>query len=143
MPRPPAPPKPKFNWRQAVRLSMWVVLLGIFAWSVKSVNAFLVHDPRFDLQPSLEIHGAVYANRARIRNVFAQDIGASIFQIPLAERRRRLLAVDWVNSAAISRVWPSHMVVNVTERTPVAFAKLPIGGSVRYRFALIDRDGVL
>jgi cell division protein FtsQ len=143
MPKPPAPPKPKFTWRQVVRWSMWVVIFGALAWSAKTVNAFLVHDPRFDLEPTLEIHGAVYANRARIRNVFAQDFGASIFQVPLAERRRRLLAVDWVNSASISRVWPSHMIVNITERNPVAFAKLPIGGSVRYRFALIDRDGVL
>jgi cell division septal protein FtsQ len=31
----------------------------------------------------------------------------------------------------------------VTERVPVAFAKLPIAGTSRYRFSLIDSEGVL
>lgn len=151
MPRQPVPAKPKLTWRRTFRLVMWSVIVAGIAWGGRSVNSFLLHDPRFELQcpanaPScanLEIHGVVYASPARIQSVFAQDFGASVFHIPLAERRRRLLAVDWVNSASISRVWPSRIVVNVTERTPVAFAKLPIGGSARYRFSLIDIDGVL
>jgi cell division protein FtsQ len=151
VPRQPVPAKPKLTWRRAFRLVMWSVIAAGIAWGGRSVNSFLLHDPRFELQcpanaPScanLEIRGAVYASPARIQSVFAQDFGASVFHIPLAERRRRLLAVDWVNSASISRVWPSRIVVNVTERTHVAFAKLPIGGSARYRFSLIDIDGVL
>lgn len=152
MPRPLATPKPKMTWRRAVRLCVWALAVAGIAWGAKSVNSFLLRDSHFDLACStggttacagLEIHGAVYANRARIQSVFADDFGASVFQIPLAERRRRLLAVDWVSSAAISRVWPSRIVVTVTERTPVAFAKLPVGGSSRYRFSLIDKDGVL
>lgn len=151
MPRPIPPPKPKLTWRRAAGLLVWAVIVAGIAWGGKSVNSFLLHDPRFELEcppatPScanLEIHGAVYASPARIQSVFARDFGASVFNIPLAERRRRLLAVDWVNSASVSRVWPSRIVVNVTERTPVAFAKLPIGGSTRYRFSLVDRDGVL
>jgi len=63
--------------------------------------------------------------------------------MPLAERRRRLLAVDWVSTASISRIWPRGIVVTVTERSPVAFAKLPIAGTARYRFSLIDSQGVL
>jgi cell division protein FtsQ len=151
VPRPLPPPKPKLTWRPASRLLAWSVIAAGIAWGGRSVNSFLLHDPRFELEcpagaPScanLEIHGTVYASRARIQAVFAQDFGASVFHIPLAERRRRLLAIDWVNSASLSRVWPSRIVVNVTERAPVAFAKLPIGGSARYRFSLIDRDGVL
>jgi cell division protein FtsQ len=126
------------------------MLAGV-AWGGREVNSFLLRDPRFNLECSagaaacadLEIHGAVYANKLRIQSVFAQDFGASVFHIRLAERRRRLLAVDWINSASITRVWPSRLVVNVTERTPVAFAKLPIAASSRYRFSLIDNDGVL
>jgi cell division septal protein FtsQ len=151
MPRPQAPPESKFTWRRVARLVFWTLLLAGFAWAGREVNSFLLHDPRFDLEcsasaptcPSLEIHGAVYANKTRIQSVFVHDFGASVFNIPLPERRRRLLAVDWISSASILRVWPSHLIVNVTERTPVAFAKLPIAGSSRYRFSLIDRDGVL
>jgi cell division protein FtsQ len=151
MPKLLAPPKPKPTWRRAARLLVWAVGLAGLALGGRSVNSFLLHDPRFELEcpaaaPScanLEIRGAVYASRARIQSVFAPDSGASIFSIPLDERRRRLLAVDWVSSASLSRVWPRRIVVTVTERTPVAFAKLAMGGGSRYRFSLIDRDGVL
>ena len=92
---------------------------------------------------NLEIHGAVYACRARIQSVFADDFGGSVFHIPLAERRRRLLAVDWVENASVSRVWPRPDRRDRHGAHPVAFAKLPIAASGRFRFALIDKDGVL
>ena len=151
MPKPVAPSKPKLNWRLGVRLVAWASILAGLAWGAREVNSFLLRDPRFQFacgenEPTcgnLEIRGAVYANRARIQNVFAPDFGASVFSMPLAERRRRLLAVDWVNTASISRVWPHGIAVTVTERVPVAFAKLPIAGTSRYRFSLIDSEGVL
>ena len=151
MPRPLPPPKPKMTWRRAARLSFWLLAVAGIALGARSVNSFLLRDPHFELECStagttpcadLEIHGAVYASRARIQSVFADDFGTSVFRIPLAERRRRLLAVDWVNSASVSRVWPSRIVVTITERTPAAFAKLPVGSS-RFRFSLVDKDGVL
>jgi cell division protein FtsQ len=139
------------NWRLGLRVAAWTAIAAGAAWGAKQVNSFLVTDPRFQLAcggvqsacTSLEIRGSVYANRARLQNVFASDFGQSVYKIPLAERRRRLLAVDWVNTASISRVWPNKLVVTITERRPVAFAKLPIAGTSRYRFTLIDADGVL
>ncbi len=151
MPRPPAPPKPKFTWRAGARVLVWLFVVAGAAWGAKRVDGFLLHDSRFELVcpagstscANLAIHGAVYTDRTRIRSVFAPDFGASIFQVPLAERRRRLLAIDWVNSASLTRVWPGRIDVYVTERTPAAFAKLPIGSGSRYRLSLIDADGVL
>jgi len=151
VPKPLPPRKPKISWRLLGRVVLWTVILAGIALGSREINSFLLRDPRFELacadaEPAcanLEIRGAVYASRARIQNVFAPDYGSSVFRIPLAERRRRLLAVDWINTASISRVWPNRMVVTVTERYPVAFAKLPIAGTTRYRFSLIDSDGVL
>jgi cell division protein FtsQ len=145
MPRPAPPPKPKVNWRLAVRVVAWAGIAAGLAWSSREVDSFLMRDSRFGLGSgqNLEIRGAVYASRARIQNVFTPDFGASIFNVPLAERRRRLLAVDWVSTASLSRVWPNRVIVTVTERRPVAFAKLPIAGTAHYRFSLIDREGVL
>ncbi len=110
------------------------------AWRSVEVDSFLQRDPRFS--PTSKF-AARFMPAARIQNVFAPDFGSSVFKMPLAERRRRLLAVDWVNTASISRVWPDRIVVTVTERKPVAFAKLPIAGTARYRFSLIDSEGVL
>ena len=46
-------------------------------------------------------------------------------------------------TAAITRVWPDRIVVTVTERKPVAFAKLPVAGTLRHWLALIDDEGIL
>lgn len=154
MPRTISQPKRRFGlskpWLWFRLVAAAGALAGV-AYAGIEVNAWLTHDPHFGLscqtgEPdcvSLEIHGAVYANPARLRSVFAADFGSSVFRIPLAERRRHLLAVDWVNTAAVSRIWPNRIVVTVTERRPVAFARLPVGDTPQYRLALVDRTGVL
>ena len=63
----------------------------------------------------------VYASRSKVQRVFADDFDRSIFAVPLDERRRRLLAIDWVEDASVSRVWPDRLVVRIRERKPVAF----------------------
>jgi cell division protein FtsQ len=151
MPKPIAPPRQMWSWPLVLRIASGALILASAALGAKEVNDFLLRDPRFGLpctasRPScanLEIRGAVYANPARIVSVFSPDFGVSVFHLPLAERRRRLLAVDWVNTASISRVWPNRLVVSVTERHPVAFAKLPLVETGHYRMSLIDADGVL
>ncbi|MDQ1471449.1 MAG: cell division protein FtsQ [Bryobacterales bacterium] len=151
MPKLIAPSKPKPNWRLWLRVAAWSgVFMGV-AWGGIEVHSFLLRDPRFELAcesanrdcANLEIHGTNFANRARVAAVFSPDFGRSIFDSPLAERRRHLLAIDWVRTAAVTRVWPNRIVVTITERTPVAFAKLPMANSARHWMALIDQDGVL
>ena len=72
-----------------------------------------------------------------MQRVFATDFDRSIFAVPLDERRRRLLAIDWVEDASVSRIWPDRLVVRIRERTPVAFVPLRSG------VLLIDSHGVL
>ena len=62
------------------------------------------------------------AGAARLRGRFR----AQHFPAPLEERRRRLLAIDWVEDASVSRIWPNRLVVRIHERKPVAFVNLPV-----------------
>jgi cell division protein FtsQ len=142
MPKPIAAPRPKFNLRLALRLALWALVFAAAGVSAKEVQSFLVNDARFRFE-KLEIRGAVYTSRARIQSLFAPDFNGSIFHITLAERRRHVLAIDWVRSASVMRVWPNRIVVTVTERKPVAFAKLPVPGTMRHWMALVDDDGIL
>jgi len=151
MPKAPAPPKPKIEWRLWLRIAMWSTVFAGVAWGGNELRSFLLTDPRFGLAcdpaevscATLEIRGVVHANREKVQAVFTPDFGRSVFHLPLAERRRHLLAIDWVRTATVSRVWPNRIVVSVTERTPVAFAKLPVPGTARHWMALVDEEGVL
>ena len=140
--------------RTAVRYSVWVVA-GCFAlvgaiYAAQRFEQFLITDPRFMLiaptdygqeSPSIEVDGIRYAPRGQVLRVFANDLGRSVFLLPLTERQRALTRVGWVKTAAIVRLWPNRLMVHITERTPAAFVEFKKEGMSRW--ALIDPDGVI
>jgi cell division protein FtsQ len=143
------------DWRTLARYvfmsgaALACAVLTFYAW--QRVDRFLTEDPRFRFrQPTrpgeessdFRVEGVVHAPRARIVQTFTSDFGRSIYLMPVAERRRLLLAVDWVKDAAVSRQWPDRLVVHIRERAPVAFAQIPTAARAS-RMALIDEDGVL
>jgi cell division protein FtsQ len=77
-----------------------------------------------------------------VLNVFAPDFGRSVFLCPIAERRRSLLAIDWVEDATVQRLWPDRLVVRIRERSPVAYVEVP-GPRGAELALLIDASGVL
>jgi cell division septal protein FtsQ len=148
MPKPPEPKKPRINWRMALSIAVWGVVFGSVAWAGMQVRSFMLSDAHFTFEcaagcKALEVQGAVYSSMARIQAVFAQDSGKSVFDIRLDERRRHLLAIDWVRDATVARVWPDKIRVTIQERAPIAFASMPIAHSPRHWLALIDDQGVL
>jgi cell division protein FtsQ len=141
MAREPKKQPSRFNWR---------LLLGILAFGAVGVSTavagykvslYVSSDPQFTLsrerKDALTVQGLVYASRFKVQRVFAADFEHSVFSVPLAERRRRLLAIDWVEDASVSRVWPDRLVVRIRERKPVAFVSFSSG------VLLIDSHGVL
>jgi cell division protein FtsQ len=127
------------------RLWLGLALAGLISVSTAMAGikalAYILTDPRFALstnsQEAMVVQGLNYAARAKVLNVFAADLGRSAFAVPLAERRRRLLAIDWVQDASVSRVWPNRLLVRIRERKPVAFVSFASGPM------LVDAEGVL
>jgi len=121
-----------------------MLVISLFAWH--RLEQFLIHDPRFavsgpegaDDASVIQIQGAQHASRRAIEGAFAEDMGQSIYLLPLEARRATLRTVDWVKDATVMRLWPNRVVVRVAERKPVAFVTL--SGS---RYGLIDEDGVI
>jgi len=121
---------------------------GIYA--SQQFQQFLIRDPRFFLpgpadygleSPNLDLTGVRYASRAQVLRVFDQDYGRSLYLFPLAERRKTLRTVKWVHDATLVRIWPNRLSVQIIERKPAAFVKLP--GDNIARWALIDDEGVI
>jgi cell division protein FtsQ len=147
MPREKA--RPPFRWRFWLTACAWCAVFVSSALAARQAHRYALRDPQFifssEDRAALTLQGVTYAARAKLLRVFAGDYGRSIFAVPLDERRRRLLAVDWVEDAAVSRVWPNHLLVRITERQPVAFVSLPLhrGSGSAARFLLVDAQGVL
>jgi cell division protein FtsQ len=130
-----------------VRRRLWLGAAGFLAFAASTAfatakvrNHFLSDSTYLfsrDNRQALLIQGMVYTPRGKVMRVFANDFGRSVFAIPLDERRRRLLAIDWVEDAAVSRVWPDRLIVRLRERRPVAFVFFRSG------VLLIDRRGML
>lgn len=144
----------EIRWR---RFIFWLVagvflmVSTLFAWH--QTEAFLIKDNRFRIAepediagqtPDLKVEGIRYASASQIRHVFADDLGRSLYLVPLQKRRLELMDIDWVENATVSKVWPDTIRVVIKERQPVAFVRLPrLHKDSTSRLALIDRDGVI
>jgi cell division protein FtsQ len=97
------------------------------------------HSWRFRVESSddLQISGTENVPRPQVMEVMGGDIGRNIFFIPLAERKKQLEQIPWVESASVMRFVPNQLKVEIHERTPVAFARV---GS---KILLIDSGGTL
>jgi cell division protein FtsQ len=147
----------RHNWRALLRYALYsaavLALLAAALFLYSRVDEFLAADSRFRLaapssesgeSPAVRIEGTTYTPRARIIDAFAADFGRSVYLLPLAERRRSLLAIDWVRDASVSRLWPDRLFVRIVERQPVAFVQLPAeSGKPTSEIALIDDQGVI
>jgi len=140
------------NWRLWLRLGFWTFVLASTVLAARTLSQFAHTDPHFTLDQDagvaanatdLTITGLKFASRGRVLRVFSNDFGANIFAIPIDERRRKLLAVDWVEHASVSRIWPNRLIVRIWERQPIAFVNLTPQGARTSRLALIDAYGVI
>lgn len=121
------------------RAAFAAALLIFIAVAAGMVMQYGAHSWRFTLDSSdnIEIGGNHNVSRAQIMDVLGGDIGRNIFFVPLALRQKQLQLIPWVKSASVMRFLPDRLQVQITERTPVAFAR--IGSHI----SLIDADGVV
>jgi cell division protein FtsQ len=130
---------------------MLLMVGTLLAWH--RTEEFLIKDDRFRLaqaeeldgqSPNLIVEGIHYASASQIRRIFAEDIGRSLYLVPIQKRRRQVLEIDWVEDTTISKIWPKTLKVKIVERVPVAFVHLRSRAKDGIsRFALVDRDGFI
>jgi cell division protein FtsQ len=125
-------------------------LFGVFVllpvgFAGYGLASFALSSPRFVLNSpdDVIVAGNRFVSREEVLNALglplggAPGSGANIFRISLEAKRRQVESIPWVQSAALTRIFPHRLVVRVVERTPVAFVNS--GG----RVSLVDSDGVL
>ena len=150
--KPTSKPNPPIDFSKVLSRSVMacglIVLIGGGVLLEGQVERYLMRDTRFYLErapeygdppPNLHIDGLHYAKREMVLKLFEEDLGRSVFLLPLDKRRTELLANSWVKEATVSRLWPNRISVQVVERKPVAFVKRKGGADT----TVIDSDGVL
>ncbi len=131
----------KDRFRRGLAGRVWrgflaVLLVSATVWVVWSAVEFGLYNPRFHLA-SIEIHGAEFVAQSQMEEMFLADRGKSILRAPLRQRGREIEQLPWVRSAAVGRIFPNRLWVEVQERVPVAFVWSPAG------MALVDEEGVI
>jgi len=143
------PYEPRRRWwrpsgptgRVLLALGLLAIIGAAVALAVVTRNLF-GQDAQFLLAgPELvQVNGTGQVSQAEILPLFNQDLGRSVFFVPLSERRLQLEKIPWVEKATVMRVWPNQLRVNVSERTPVAFVRQ---GPMDQQIGLVDANGIL
>ena len=117
-----------------------VALGGIVVLTVTFYGTrFLLYSPTMLLlkPDQIELNGNHIVAREAVLQQFVSDRNRSVLRVPLDARRSGIEAISWVESASVQRILPNRIRVELTERTPIAFAR---NGN---ELALIDAHGVI
>ena len=100
---------------------------------------FLLYSPSMLLlkPDQIEVTGNHIVSREAVLQQFVHDRNRSVLSVPLEARRGQLEQIPWVESASVQRILPNRLRIELTERTPVAFAR---SGN---ELGLIDAHGVI
>lgn len=100
---------------------------------------FLLYSPTMLLlrPDQIEVTGNHVVSREAVLQQFLHDRNRSVLRMSLDNRRAQLERIPWVESATVQRILPNRIRVELTERTPIAFAR---NGN---ELALIDAHGVI
>lgn len=128
----------KKPWPQIALGALVLLVVAVVVVAAMGVRSLMNH-PRFRLASvrEIQITGTRVVDPNQVLALFTPDIGHSIFHVPLAARQKQIEQIRWVRSAAVMRIWPGQIRVQIVERAPIAFARDANG------VHLIDPDGVL
>jgi cell division protein FtsQ len=106
-----------------------LVLLGVMAWIVYGTSVLGVR--------RIEVNGTTIVDAGRVRAAAAVVIGTPLARVDTDAVAARVGALPPVASVDVSRSWPGTLVIDVTERVPVAVVATPAG------FVVVDATGVV
>ena len=107
-----------------------LALVGLLGWLVYGTPALGVRH--------LVVRGNVLVSADQVREAAAIPDGTPLASLDLGAVQRRVAALTPVRQATVTRDWPFTVVIEVTERVPVAALPQP-----DQSFRLIDASGVV
>lgn len=127
------------RWAKSVKAAIGLVMIisVLFALSAALAHSYhaLLDGPWFRLE-EVEISGLKNVDRKEVLNVLGIPRDVSLLTVKVPERAKALNAIPWFRASMVKLNLPDRIVVEVTEREPVAviFAD---------EFFLMDEEGRL
>ncbi len=125
------------SWGVAVLIPVGLVGYGLATFALTSSSFVLCS------ADDVVVTGNRFVSREEVLHALRLPLGTkpgagiNVFRLPLEEKRRLVESIPWVQSAAVTRVLPHRLVVQVTERSPVAFVNRD------GRVGLVDAEGMV
>jgi cell division protein FtsQ len=122
--------------RTILRSAKWVVGMAVVVAAGFWVTDVVLHARMLTVQ-HVRVRGNVRLSEGDVQSLVDGIRGENIFRVDFEPYRQRVLDSPWVSSVALSRVLPSTIDIRVTERTPMAVAR------VGQQLFLVDDAGVI
>jgi cell division protein FtsQ len=134
---PPTEPheRPRRGARFARRLRPNLLVVSVGVLGVLLLGMIVLASPLFGVR-RVDVTGAQYVDADVLARVEESMRGTSVFTVDLDSARRRIEGDPWVKSARLRWYLPDRVVIDIVERTPVAWF---VGVDNRSR--VLDMDG--
>ncbi len=103
--------------------ALYAAMLGGSWGSIRDKTAALVDNAARSAGFAIDkivIQGRVHMLEAEVMDALGATTERSILSFDAQQTQQKILAIGWVKSAEIQRIWPSTIVVAVEERSPFA-----------------------
>lgn len=122
--------------RTIVRATKWIAGLVVVVGAGFWVTDVILHARVLTVQ-HIRVRGNVRLSEGHVQALMEGVRGENIFRVDFAPYRQRVLDSPWIAAVALSRILPSTIDVRVTERTPMAIAR------IGQQLFLVDDAGVI
>ncbi len=132
------PRKTGRRWPALVRpLVKWSLVLAIVGYTTVRALALVTESPALRIS-HVTVQGHRHLTPADVLSRVRTLDGQNIVRADLEAARRRLLGSPWIAEATLRRQLPATIEIEITEREPVALARLARGG-----LQLVAGDGMV
>lgn len=103
------------------RMAAWVVALALIAAPIIAVLNGWLADDRWPIRRLVVQGRFVQIDESDVRAAVAPAVHGGFFAVELADVKRAVEALPWVERAEVRKQWPDRIDVRVDERVPIAF----------------------
>lgn len=122
--------KTRTQWRAAFFALAGLGILAAMAWALLGSRLLVVK--------SIAVKGTHQVSTAQVLAAADVPLGTTLMRVNTTQVAQRVEAIRQVASATVTRDWPDHLVITISERVPFVAMRMAAGG-----YDLIDPDGVI